>query len=95
MKEALEEQLARVRRLFKKQEVIPELLLDLDKLLNEVDEQMGLNQNVFGVLNAEKSADYVVAKEGARAYSMALRFRVQRLEQALKDVESNKGEIDE
>ena len=44
----------------------------------------------------EKGGDYVVAKEGARAYSIAMWKLVEQTEQALKDVENNqKGEMED
>lgn len=62
--------------------------------LDEMDDRMGLRQNVFGVLKAEQSEAYIIAKEGARAYSDALRNLVAQTKQALEDV-TNQGEIHE
>ena len=83
----LEEMLERYRRL--------EANDDFNKTLDEADARMGLDQNVFGALRAE-SSDYVLAKEGARAYSMLLRSLVKQTEAALEYAKQTaEGEVNE
>ena len=52
--EDFQERLARYRRIFSRKIDSPEIIEDLKKTLAEVDARMGLNQNVFGVLNARE-----------------------------------------
>lgn len=57
---------------------------DFLNILDELDASFGFNQNVFGVLNAQKDHEFVLAKEGARAYSMKLRAILEDAKQALE-----------
>ncbi len=67
---------------------------DAIKVLDEVDSFFGLEKNIFTVLTAEGRPHVdkaVFAKEGARAYSDALRSLIENTEEEIKQT----GEIDE
>lgn len=83
----LEEKLARYKRLLEDE--------GLQKTLDEMDEHMGLSQNVFGTLR-ERDQYWVVAKEGARAYSEKFRGLVKATSTALEQQQENKtqGEVE-
>ena len=66
---------------------------DFTKTLDDIDDAFGLNQNVFGVLKAGLTTDFVVAKEGARAFSVRLRGLEKEIEIALEDAKN--GDEDE
>ena len=75
--EDLKEKVGRYTRLMENDDFI--------KTLDEVDEQFALEQNVFGVLKADLNSEFVLAKEGARAYSMAIRGLLDRWEPRLEE----------
>lgn len=77
-KSKLDERLARYSRFLENE--------DATKTLNELDAMFGLNANVFSVLRNEgiHSDKQVFAREGARAYSDALRNLVNKTKQQLE-----------
>jgi hypothetical protein len=86
-KEDLEEKAARYARLLSDDGLL--------KTLDELDLAMGLKQNVFGVLKTGQTSEYVLAKEGARAYSSKFRGLAEEAKSALENEKKNQGEIDE
>ena len=69
---------------------------DFQKTMEEMAELFGLKQNVYGVLKAGLSTDFVLAKEGTRALYDKILGLADEYEQAVRNEEENtKGEIDE
>jgi len=83
----LEEKAARYKRLLSDEGLL--------KTLDELDAQMGLGQNIFGVLKAGQSTDYITAKEGARAYSTKFRNLATEAQNALEQCKPTEGEDNE
>lgn len=65
---------------------------DYRKTIEEVDAHFFLKQNVFAVLKASQNHEFVLAKEGARAYSMKLRGLLEETKQALQDAQQENND---
>lgn len=68
---------------------------DFKAVMDDMDEWAGLRQNVFGILKSGQSTEYILAKEGARAFSVKLRGMAKELEEEVKNYEQNQGEGEE
>jgi hypothetical protein len=65
---------------------------DYRKTIEEVDAHFFLKQNVFAVLKAAQNHEFVLAKEGARAYSMKLKGLLEETKQAFKDAQQENND---
>jgi len=67
---------------------------DFIKTIEEVDEHFCLLQNVFGALKAGQGTDWIVAKEGARAYSNKLKMLSDEFKLAVEQAEEEQTQGD-
>lgn len=85
-RQVLEEKLNRYTRLFQSE--------DFNKTLDELDFEFGFSQPIFALIKygGVNPVESTFAKEGARAYSMALRNLIKNTKQALDNIQE--GEQD-
>lgn len=82
--ETLKQQAGRYKRLSENK--------DFKDTLDDVDTHFAMWQNVFGVLKGGQSTEYILAKEGARAYSAKLRGLAEEYEQRVLNYEEEDGD---
>ena len=68
---------------------------DFQKTIEEVDAHFFLHQNVFGVLKSGQSTEFVLAKEGARAYSNKFKALAEEYKLAVEEAETQGDDEDE
>jgi len=85
--DTLKEQAGRYRRLSKNK--------DFKQTMDDLDAHFALWQNVFGVLKAGQSTEYILAKEGSRAFSVKLRGLADEYEQLVENYEEQEEGADE
>ena len=85
--EELQERLARYKRVQNNK--------DVQETIEELLVMFNVNGSVFPVLNCPNATEMLWAREGIRTFTNKLGKLVEETERALKDVETNKGDIDE
>ena len=82
----LKEQAGRYKRLSENPDFI--------KTMDDIDSHFALWQNIFGVLKGGQKTEYILAKEGARAFSVKLRGLAEEYEQRVENYQEEEGAED-
>ena len=67
---------------------------DFKAVMEFMDVWAGINQHIFGILNAGQGTNYILAKEGSRAFSVKLRGLAEELEQEVNNYKEGEEEYE-